>query len=139
MRVFFDTSAFVKRYVEEPGSEHVQELCSGADRLVVSVLCLPEMISTLNRLVRERKIAHAAYSALKALILEDLEQAEVVNLTASVVARAVRLLEENPLRALDALHLGCAAEISPDVFVSADERQIEAGRRAGLDVVDVRE
>jgi predicted nucleic acid-binding protein len=88
--------------------------------------------------VRERKITRTDYAGLKARLLEDLEDVEVVNLTASVVARAVRLLEENPLRALDALHLGCAAEVAPDVFVSADDRQVNAGRQAGLDVVDVR-
>ncbi|MHB8763002.1 MAG: type II toxin-antitoxin system VapC family toxin [Deferrisomatales bacterium] len=138
MRVFFDTSAFVKRYVEEPGSDRVQELCAGADSLALSVLCLPELISTLNRLVREKKLHRTNYADLKARVLEDLRDAEVVNLTPGVVAQAVRFLEGSPLRALDALQLGCAAEVDPDVVVSADERQLEAGRRAGLPVVDVR-
>jgi predicted nucleic acid-binding protein len=50
MRTFFDTSAFVKRYVEEPGSERVMEICREAEHLVLSLICLPEMVSTLNRL-----------------------------------------------------------------------------------------
>jgi len=138
LRVFFDTSALVKRYVEEPGSDQVQELCAGADSLTLSVLCFPEMISTLNRLVREKRIHGSTYGELKARMLEDLGDAEVVNLTPGVVARAVRFLETSPLRALDALPLGCAAEVEADVVVSADDRQLEAGRRAGLPVVDVR-
>jgi predicted nucleic acid-binding protein len=63
MRVFFDTSAFVKRYVDEPGSDCVQELCSRADQIALSVVCFPEMISTLNRLVRERKVSTQASRA----------------------------------------------------------------------------
>jgi predicted nucleic acid-binding protein len=139
MKAFFDTSAFVKRYVEEPGSDRVQDLCAGADSLALSVLCFPEMISTLNRLVRERKITPTDYADLKTRMLADLEDVQVVNLTPEVVAQAVRFLEESPVRALDALHLGCAAEFAADLLVSADDRQLDAGRRAGLEVVDVRQ
>jgi predicted nucleic acid-binding protein len=60
MRVFFDTSAFVKRYVEEPGTEKVLDICGQAEQLVLCIICLPEMISTLNRFVREGKLQGAA-------------------------------------------------------------------------------
>lgn len=136
MKAFFDTSAFVKRYVEEAGSQRVQALCSRADDLALSVLCFPEMISTLNRLVRERRVTREQYARLKTRMLADLADIEIVNLTSAVVARAVRLLEDCPLRTLDALQLGCAVEVGSSVFVSADQRQIEAGRQAGLVVED---
>ena len=61
-----------------------------------------------------------------------------VNVVPTVVGCAVRLLEDNSLRALDALHLGCAIEARADVFASADQGQIEAGRRSGVAVEDVR-
>ncbi len=61
MRTFFDTSAFVKRYIEEPGSERVMEIRSEAGHLVLSLICLPEMISTLNHLVREGKLSGDQY------------------------------------------------------------------------------
>jgi hypothetical protein len=48
MRVFFDTSAFAKRYIEEPGTDKVIEICRQAEHLVLCVICLPEMISTFN-------------------------------------------------------------------------------------------
>ena len=38
MRIFFDTSALTKRYVEEEGSDKVRELCASADSLGVSVI-----------------------------------------------------------------------------------------------------
>jgi hypothetical protein len=40
-------------------------VCQQADSLVVSVICLPEMISALSRLVREKKLASAAHRTLK--------------------------------------------------------------------------
>ncbi|HIJ69310.1 MAG TPA: hypothetical protein HPP81_01005 [Deltaproteobacteria bacterium] len=42
MRVFFDTSAFVKRYIEEPGADKVIEICMKAEELVLNVICLPD-------------------------------------------------------------------------------------------------
>ncbi len=39
MKVFFDTSAFVKRYVNETGSQAVVEICQNADTLALSIIC----------------------------------------------------------------------------------------------------
>ena len=132
MRVFFDTSAFVKRYIEELGTKKVIEICSQAERLVLCIMCLPEMISTLNRLVRERKLSENQYQQVKNLLLDDFEDVEVCGITTEVIKHAIECLERHPLRAIDALHLGCALVVKPDVFVSSDQRQIEAASREGL-------
>jgi hypothetical protein len=137
MRVFFDTSAFVKRYIEEPGTEKVVEICDQAEQLVLCVICLPEMISTLNRLVREGKLPAADYQKLRDVILKEIEDAEICYVTPEVVTHTIRCLENNVLRAMDALHLGCALVVEPDLFVSSDHRQIEAAKREGLKVMEV--
>ncbi len=137
MRVFFDTSSFVKRYIDEPGAEMVIEICRKAEDLVVSVICLPEMFSTLNRLVREGKLSSRDYEKTRHLILKEIEDVEICYITAEVVARTIKCLENNPVRALDALHLGCALVVGPDLFVSSDHRQIEAAGREGLKVIEV--
>ncbi len=138
MRVFFDTSAFVKRYIEEPGSERVMEVCKNAEHLVVSLICLPEMISTLSRLVREGKLASDQYRQLKGRVLADFEDMEICDITPEIIGHTIRLLEKNPLRAMDALHLGCAFAVKPDLFVSSDRRQTEVAIREGL-IVEVLE
>ena len=137
MRVFLDTSALAKRYVAEPGSEKVSALCAKADSLVVSVICLLELISTLSRLVREKKLAKADYLKLKADAIRDLEDADICHISEDVLVSAVSLLESNALRAMDALHVTCALAVEPDVFVSADRRQLSAARKAGLKIVAV--
>ena len=42
MKVFFDSSAFAKRYIEEPGSDTVENLCAQAAMLweLVQSACL---------------------------------------------------------------------------------------------------
>jgi len=137
MRIFFDTSALTKRYVEEEGSEKVRALCAEADALGVSVLVVPELISTLCRLVREGRLSSANYRSLKSAVQADLSDADLCDLSQDAFEQALRCLEGHALRTLDALHVGSALVYQPDLFVSADRRQAEAADREGLAVVDL--
>lgn len=137
MKVFLDTSAFAKRYVVEQGLDEVMALCQQADSLVVSVICLPELVSTLSRLLREKKITKADYRKLKGAAMADLADIDICQITPGILASVVSLLESNPLRAMDAIHVGCALAVEPDIFVSADHRQLAAARKAGLKIADV--
>jgi predicted nucleic acid-binding protein len=92
MRVFFDTSAFVKRYVEEPGSDEVQALLGDAEQIVVSVLCLPECASALRRLLREGRLTADEYRWLKEAILIDLAASDVCHLLPAVIDASVECL-----------------------------------------------
>ena len=76
------------------------------------------------------------YQKTRDLILKEIEDAEICYVTPDVVTRTIRCLESNPLRAMDALHLGCALIVEPDLFVSSDQRQIEAAKREGLKVME---
>jgi hypothetical protein len=132
VNVFLDSSALVKRYVLEPGSDRVEEILLAASSLGVSVICLSEVVSALCRRRRERKLSRQQYLKAKEALLADIEDTSVVNITDQVVARAVELLERWPLRSSDSLQVACAAEWSAELFVSADERQCAAARRYGL-------
>ena len=80
MKTFFDSSAFAKRYLEEAGSAAVESLCLAASDLAVCVICVPEILSALNRRVRERHISSSDYLLLKGHLLDDLRDAAIVNL-----------------------------------------------------------
>ena len=132
MKTLLDSSAFAKRYVGEVGSQEVDEICQATSVLALSVVCVPEIISALNRRMREKRLSAQEYLTAKSRLSEDVADAVVVNLTPAVVARTVFLLETNVLRAMDALHVASALEWGADLFVSCDERQLRAARRAGL-------
>lgn len=133
-RLFLDSSALAKRYVEEPGSERLESMLAGAERLGLSVLVVPEVISGLRRRRRERALSEAQYLAAKAALLQDVRDAEIVGLVETVVAASVAILERSNVRALDAMHIAAALEWSAELFVSADERQLQAAEQAGLAV-----
>jgi uncharacterized protein len=137
MRVFFDTSAFVKRYIAENGTDAVLEWCQRATEIGLSGIAIPELISAFCRLRRENKLSDQQYQQLKASLLADVEDIAIGDLTPVVLANTVLSLENNTLRAMDAIHIGSAIALECDVFVSADQRQIEAAANAGLNVVSV--
>ena len=137
MRIFFDSSAFAKRYIEEPGSDKVEDLCVQATLLGVSSICLPEVISGLCRLSRDSILTKNQYEVTKGALLKDFEDITVCNITPAVIGQTIHILETNMLRTLDALHIGCALEWKAEVFVSSDFRQILAAKKIGLKVVKV--
>ncbi len=124
--MYFDSSAFAKRYVEEKGSDVVEQLCREATELALSVLCVPEIISALSRRVREGSISPTQYREAKSYLSAEVADATIVNLIPDVVAEAIRVLENNAIRATDALHIACALQWNAEIFISADERQLSA-------------
>lgn len=137
MRVFFDSSALVKRYIREIGTEEVLVRCDQATELAVATIAWPELVSAFRRLVREDRLDEARYMALKADLAADLADAVLCEISPQVVQRAIAALEAHPLRAMDALHIAAALVGTADVFVSADARQCAAAAALGLDVVQV--
>ena len=132
MRTFFDSSAFAKRYVEEPGSEAVDSLCQEAREVALSVLCVPEIISALNRRVRDGLLTRREYAEAKQYLSQDIQDAVIINLIPQVVSTCTKILEDSPVRSADALHVACALEWKTELFVSSDKGQISAAKKAGL-------
>lgn len=137
MRVFFDSSAFVKRYIQEPGTDKVLLWCDQATEIGLSGIVLPEIISVFCRLRREDKLTETQYRTLKGLLLADIEDITVCDLTPKVLAQSVLSLENNVLRGMDAIHIGSAVVLQADIFISSDNRQCEAAVHAGLKVEQV--
>lgn len=137
MKVFFDSSALVKRYLPEKGTETVLSLCAEATELGLSVICYPELISALCRLRREKQIEGPQYVTIKQGIIQDMRDATLCNITEAAVLQSILLLEENTLRAMDAFHIASALEWEADIFVSSDLNQIKAAKKAGLTVQSV--
>ena len=132
MKLFLDSSAFAKRFVEEPGSQEVETLCSQATELCLSVICVPEIISALNRRLREKSLSRRGYTLAKQHLAQDVRDTVVIHLTPEVIHTSIEILETTPVRTMDALHVACAVAWGADVFASADHRQIAAAKTVGL-------
>jgi predicted nucleic acid-binding protein len=137
LRIFFDSSAFAKRYVSEEGTDAVVQWCNRAAEIALSGIALPELISAFCRLRRELKISDGQYQQLKDSLFADIEDAAICDLTPIVLAHSIASLERNTLRGMDAIHIGSAVAMQADLFVSADARQCAAAVAAGLKVAAV--
>ena len=135
MRVFFDSSAFVKRYVREEGTDVVLSWCDQTTELCLSGIALPEIVSAFCRLLREDLVSPVQYRHLKTMLMADISDAAICDLTPEVIRQSIISLEKNVLRGMDAIHLGSALALNVDLFVSADARQCDAATQAGLRVV----
>ena len=132
MKAYLDSSAFAKRFVDEVGSDEVDGICEQATELGLSVLCIPEIVSALNRRRRERALTRGQYDTAKRRLIEDVRDVDIVIITTSVVGSSVTVLEANQIRTLDAVHVASALEWDADLFVSSDKQQLGAAKRAGL-------
>jgi uncharacterized protein len=130
---YLDASALVKLVRAEPETDALLSFLADAD-LLSSELALTEV----SRAIR-RAAAHDPALELEVLISRAGELLDAVALLPvdRAILAAAAALEEPVLRALDAIHLAAAINLSPiDAFVSYDERQSAAARLAGLRTVD---
>jgi predicted nucleic acid-binding protein len=143
---YFDPSALAKRYVVEVGSSWVQAVVAqqSGQMIYTSVLTQPEIVSAMQRRVREGSLETHQAQRLAQQVLEHMTQSYVLAaITPSVITRACTLLQRHPLRAYDALHLVCALavgeaieqhQLSRPVFVAADDPLLAAAAAEGFPV-----
>jgi len=134
MITFFDSSAFAKRYIDELGSDVVEKICFESDSIAIGSICFPEIISALNRRLREKDLTPKEYSLIKEKMIEEFDSLEIINVVPEVISKATLLLEKYNLRTLDSIHVASAIIWKAQLFVSADKRQILAAKKAGLKV-----
>jgi len=134
---YFDTSALVKRYVDEPGRREVQQLLRRHE-CVTSAILPVELRSALRRRVAERTLDGPRVSEILKRVAADRAYWTVIEVGAEVLSGADALVSVHPLRTLDAIHVASAQlfaarlSIADLIFVSADKRQTEAASVIGL-------
>jgi predicted nucleic acid-binding protein len=129
---FLDSSALVKRYVNEPDSDYAAALIDADDVLVSSWLTVVEVRRTVARILSGNDLSRA-----KELIAEDFDKIALVSPDASTWQTAADIAEALGVRSLDSIQLACAQRlrITGLRFVTFDIRQGVAARALGFTVV----
>jgi uncharacterized protein len=139
---FLDSSALLKRYRREIGSEWMLHLPGASERLVVARLAHVEVTAALVRRGREfGNTSEQVASALATLDREMLEIFGIIELASPVISRAIELAKAHALRAADAIQLACALlsrfelPVTTEFYlVSADDELNVAASAEGLQV-----
>ncbi|HEY6392287.1 MAG TPA: type II toxin-antitoxin system VapC family toxin [Bryobacteraceae bacterium] len=144
---FFDSSALVKRYHVEAGTQVVDQIIDDTNnRVRVSRLATAELISAFAIKVRTQSIDRKDANLFLGQFRRDVATGslEIFSIMESEFAAAELLVEryafELRLRALDALQLAVALELRNqklvDHFVAADRILCEVARREGFSVIN---
>ena len=135
MRVYVDSSALIKRSVEEPESEFLESALDGyvADdaAMVSSSLAWIEVSRALRTLQDDGRLDDDEMAEAIGVALSGMAQRPIDD---DVVALAQRIGPPR-LRSLDAIHLATAVLVDADVVLTYDGRLAAACRSHGLTVL----
>ena len=137
MILYLDTSALVKLYVQELGSDAVRSSVLGADVTATSIMSYAEARATFARLRREQRVNDDALALLKNQLLEDWPRYLVVATDESLIRRAGDLAEAFALRGYDSVQLAAAEYVrmhsdTPVTFACFDQRLSHAASVLGM-------
>ncbi len=130
--LYVDSSALLKRYVEEPDSDLADELLGADPILTTGRHTVVEVRRNLARRVSAEDLPEK-----RAAFARDLEAFGIVELDVATCEQAAAIAEELGARTLDALHLAAAQRVGGTAlgFVTFDLRQAQAARWLGFTVL----
>ena len=139
--IYFDSSALVKRYIEESGSDVVQSLLDRDTSAATSKLAYPEILSALTRKQRSGELTRRSLQAAVNQFEADWEGIVVVEFHDELLPTMKSLLLKHHLRGADTVHLSSALWLKRSVqsdlaFVAPDVNLLKAARAERLEVIN---
>jgi predicted nucleic acid-binding protein len=145
---FVDTSALVKRYVREAGTDRVRRLTrrNPATVIYIARITSVELISAIARRRKGQTLSSRNASSILARFRQHLAgRYTVIEITPALADEAMRLANAHALRAYDAMQLAAAlgvnrmeqeAGFAPVNLVCADRALNDAAQLEGMSVED---
>lgn len=138
--VYFDTSALLKKYVEERGSECLSRIYAEAKTAATSALTYAEVHSALSRLHRFQKLSKTNWIRLLDNFEKDWKKFYVIEFSKEVEQEIPNIFQKFPLRGIDGVHLASAASLAKHSldfpFVCCDQRLNNAASDYGFKVIN---
>ncbi|MBD3183485.1 PIN domain-containing protein [Candidatus Poribacteria bacterium] len=144
---YLDSSAWVKRYYDETGTDWVQALFDNSKPLACSALGLVEVTATLARKHKAGAINSSTFGQKIEDLEKDWQNFIHVELRDEAMDIAANLAKQLALRGADAVHLGSCLllqrRIPKDdhqvILITSDNEMKEAARISNLAVIDPNE
>lgn len=138
--VYVDTSALVKFYYPEQGSDSVEDALLGADRVYVSQLTMVEMASALMQKIRTGDLTKRAETVIWTAFQDDMNagKVEMVHLHDRHYLKAADVIREygkaHGIKTLDALHLSIAHGLQHVSFLCSDKVLVRIAAAMGIKI-----
>ena len=131
MTLYVDSSALLKRYIDEHDSGAADEFMRTDPVLVTSRLTEVEVRRNLTRLLDGDDLDRQRHA-----LTNDLDAFALVALDATTMNTAARIAEQTLCRSLDSIHLGAARRAGQaTTLLTFDARQARAAHQIGMVVI----
>lgn len=133
-----DSSALMKRYLDEKGSKEISEYFIKADTIWVSYLNELESLSTIRRLLEEKRMTQEDYNSFREEIDKDYLDFFKVEYSQVIQEKTKDIIDRYQLKTLDAIHLAACLSIKKniDAFVCCDKKLANAAKKEKLKVLN---
>jgi uncharacterized protein len=115
MICYLDTSALVKLYIKEEGSDKVKALVDQCDIVSTSVVAYAEARAAFKRICDEGLLKKEEYSRLVASFKQDWPNFLAIKVSEAVINSVDMLADLYSIRGFDLLHLASAVTLSTKI------------------------
>ncbi|NGZ09433.1 MAG: PIN domain-containing protein [Nitrospira sp. LK70] len=138
---YWDTSALVKQYITEQGTEAIQQW--QAESAATSMIAFTEVHSAVMRRRRDGTLSESIARSILRAFRQDWSSYLKVPVHEGVITRGAALIERHKLRTLDAIHLASALGLREEVgeaveLIAADGDLLKAASAEGLVIYSIR-
>ncbi len=137
--IYLDSSALVKRYIEEEGSDKVNALLEDTSVAAASRLAYPEILAAITRRHRAAEIETGTFERIKKAFKVDWTSLTVIEMHKEVFQFIDEVIAKHALKGADSIHLSTALwlrKVTKEdvVFVASDLELLKAAKAEKLSV-----
>lgn len=139
--LYLDTSAWLKLYIEEHGSDLVKQTVTESEQICTHLIAYTELRSALARAERENRIEPSQKQTIIIAMEKDWLTLNIVQPVEPLIRRAGLLCDQFGLRGFDSIHLAAAEAINlqtmpqKTLFASFDRKLNKAAFALGMSIL----
>ena len=139
--IYLDSSALVKRYIEEEGSDKVNALLEERSIAAASRLAYPEILGAMARRHKAGDIDTPVFERIKKAFRADWASFIVVEMCNEVFQFLDSVIDRHALKGADSIHLSTALWLKRTLkeevlFVASDLELLKAARAEKLKILN---
>ncbi len=141
--IYLDSSALVKMYIEEDGSDKVNALLEESSIAAVSMLAYPETLAAITRRHKAGDIETPVFEEIKKAFKADWKSFTVVEMRKEVFQFVDTVIDRHSLKGAGSIHLSTALWLKETlkedvVFVASDVELLKAAKAEKLRILNPR-
>lgn len=142
--IYFDSSALVKRYVEEDGSDRANSILANTAIIATSKLTYPEILSAFARKHKTGEISIEWFNKIIENFETEWEYFLIIEIQDELLPLIRKMIKKHYLKGADSIHLSSAlwlkhAAKEDITFVTSDINLLKAAQGENFQIINPQE